>query len=233
MVMTMLITAAITTAASAMSDEEVVERVQAGETALFEVIMRRYNQRLFRVTRSILGNDSEAEDVTQDAYVRSYMHLDQFAGRAKFSTWLTTIAVNEALAILRDNRRFVGIDTETESTEDHVSLESKTPSPEQEVLTRTMRIVMEAAVDSLPDIYRSVFMLRDVDGMSTAETAECLELSEESVKVRLHRARSLLRKTIYAHTGAATAGAFQFLGVRCDRMVSGVLARISSLRSEN
>src|SRR5262249_1105272 len=212
MVMTMLTTAAITTAASALSDEEVVDRVRAGETALFEVIMRRYNQRLFRVTRSILGNDAEAEDVTQDAYVRSYMHLDQFAGRAKFSTWLTKIAVHEALARLRHNRGLVGIDAETESTEDHVRLESKSPSPEQEVLTRTMRIVMEAAVDSLPEIYHTVFMLRDVEGMSTAETAECLDLSEESVKVRLHRARSLLRKDIYAQTGAATAGAFQFLG---------------------
>lgn len=231
--MTMLRTAAITNAASAMSDEEVVERVRAGETALFEVIMRRYNQRLFRITRSILGNDGEAEDVTQDAYVRAYTHLDQFAGRARFSTWLTKIAVHEALARLRDNRRFVRIDAETESTEDLVSLESKTPSPEQEVMTRTMRIVIEAAVDSLPEIYRSIFMLRDVEGMSTAETAECLDLSEESVKVRLHRARSLLRKDIYAQTGAATAGAFQFLGVRCDRMVSAVLERIQSLKDTN
>lgn len=229
----MLTTTAITAAASALSDEEVVERVRTGETALFEVIMRRYNQRLFRVTRSILGNDAEAEDVTQEAYVRSYLHLDQFQGRARFSTWLTKIAVNEALARLRDNRRFVGIDAETDSTEDHVSLESKTPSPEQEALIRTMRIVMEAAVNSLPEIYRPVFMMRDVEGMSTAETAECLELSEESVKVRLHRARALLRKHIYTQTGAATAGAFQFLGARCDRMVSVVLERIQSLKPEN
>src|SRR6185436_344938 len=97
----MVTTAAIGTAASAMTDEEVVKRVRAGETALFEVIMRRYNQRLYRVARSILGNDGEAEDVMQEAYVRSYMHLDQFDGRAKFSTWLTKIAVHEALARLR------------------------------------------------------------------------------------------------------------------------------------
>ena len=229
----MLRTAAITTASSALSDEEVVERVKAGETALFEVIMRRYNQRLFRVTRSIIGNDGEAEDLTQDTYVRSYLHLDQFAGRAKFSTWLTKIAVHEALARLRDKRRLVVIDAETQSSEGHVSLESKTPSPEQELLTSTMRIVLEGAVDRLPEIYRSVVMLRDVEGLSTAETAECLELSEESVKVRLYRARSLLRKDIYAQTGAATAGAFQFLGVRCDRMVAAVLERIRSLKDEN
>jgi RNA polymerase sigma-70 factor (ECF subfamily) len=213
-----------------LTDEEVVERVKAGETALFEILMRRYNQRLYRVTRAILGNDGEAEDVTQDAYVRSYMHLDQFDGRARFSTWLTKIAVHEALARARNRRRLVEIDAAPASTEGGMNLESKTPSPEQEVLTNTMRIVLEAAVDRLPETYRSVFMLREVEEMSTAETAECLDLSEEAVKVRLHRARSLLRKDIYAQTGAATAGAFQFMGARCDRMVAAVFERIRSLQ---
>jgi RNA polymerase sigma-70 factor, ECF subfamily len=227
----MVKTAAIGAAASAMTDEEVVERVRAGETALFEILMRRHNQRLYRVTRSILGNDTEAEDVTQDAYVRSYMHLDQFDGRAKFSTWLTKIAVHEALARARQRQRLVEIDDASESTEGRMNLESKAPSPEQEVLTHTMRLVLEAAVDRLPETYRSVFMLREVEEMSTAETAECLDLSEEAVKVRLHRARSMLRKDIYAQTGAATASAFQFMGARCDRLVSTVLEKIESLKS--
>ena len=113
-----------------------------------------------------------------------------------------------------------------------MNLESKAPSPEQEVMTHTMRIVLEAAVDSLPETYRSVFLLREVEEMSTAETAECLELSEEAVKVRLHRARVLLRKHIYAQTGAATAMAFQFMGARCDRMVAAVFERIRSLHSD-
>ena len=225
----MVTTTAVGAAASVMSDEEVVRRVRAGETALFEVIMRRYNQRLFRVTRSILGNDSEAEDVTQEAYVRAYMHLDQFEGRAQFSTWLTKIAVHEALARLRARHRFIDINAQSGSVEDGMNLESKDPSPEQEVLNHTMRIVLETAVDRLPETYRSVFMLREVEGMSTAETAECLDLSEEAVKVRLHRARSLLRKHIHAQTGAATPAAFQFLGARCDRMVSAVLGRITAL----
>jgi RNA polymerase sigma-70 factor (ECF subfamily) len=225
----MVTTAAIGTTASALTDEEVVERVKKGETALFEVLMRRYNQRLYRVTRSILGNDAEAEDVTQDAYVRSYLHLDQFDGRARFSTWLTKIAVHEALSRHRKGRMMVEIDAEPGSMEERMKLESKTPSPEQELLTQTMRIVLEAAVDSLPGIYRSVFMLREVEEMSTAETAECLDISEDSVKVRLHRARALLRKHIYAQTGAATAGAFQFMGARCDRMVAAVFERIRSL----
>ena len=225
----MVSTTGVGTAAGGMTDEEVVGRVRAGETALFEVIMRRYNQRLFRVARSILGNDGEAEDVTQEAYVRSYMHLDQFEGRAKFSTWLTKIAVHEALARLRARQRLVEIDAMSGALEDGRTLESESPSPEQEVMTQTIKIVLEAAVEKLPETYRSVFMMRDVEGMSTAETADCLDLSEESVKVRLHRARSMLRKHIYAQTGAATVGAFQFLGARCDRMVSAVLERIQLL----
>jgi RNA polymerase sigma-70 factor (ECF subfamily) len=228
----MVTTGAITSAASALSDDEVIRRVKAGEKALFEVIMRRYNQRLYRVTRSILGDDTEAEDVTQDAYVRSYLHLDQFDGRAKFSTWLTKIAVHEALARLRKRERVVEIDAELGSMEGRMKLESKTPSPEQEVLTNTIRIVLESAVERLPQSYRSVFVMREVEQMSTAETAESLDISEESVKVRLHRARALLRKHIYAQTGAATAGAFQFLGARCDRMVSSVLVRIESLNGD-
>ena len=226
--MTMVGSASIS-AAGGMTDEEVVGRVRAGETALFEVIMRRYNQRLFRVALSILGNVDEAEDVTQDAYVRSYTHLDQFEGRAKFSTWLTKIAVHEALARLRARRKTVEIDAMSGAAEDGMVLESKSPSPEQEVMTHTIKIVLESAIEKLPETYRSVFMMREVEGMSTAETAECLDLSEESVKVRLHRARSMLRKHIYAQTGAATVGAFQFLGARCDRMVASVFERIHSL----
>lgn len=231
--MTMISTASVSPSGQTMTDEEVIGRVRAGDTALFEVIMRRYNQRLFRVTRSILGDDDEAQDVTQEAYVRAYMHLDQFEGRAQFSTWLTKIAVHEALARLRARKRLVDIDGMSASAEDAMNLESKTPSPEQDVLNKTIRIVVETAVDGLPETYRSVFMLREVEGLSTSETADCLDLTEETVKVRLHRARSLLRKRIYTQTGAATAGAFQFLGARCDRLVSKVLERIRSLKGED
>lgn len=218
-------------AAGAMSDEEVVKRVLAGESALFEIIMRRYNQRLYRVTRSILGNDGEAEDVTQEAYVRAYLHLDQFDGRAKFSTWLTRIAVHEALARGRKRRKLVELDAASPALEKSMELESTSPSPEQEVLTQRMKVALEEATDKLSPTYRSVFMLRDIEGLSIAETAECLDLSEETVKVRLHRAHALLRKDIYAQTGAATASAFQFLGTRCDRMVAAVLEKIQTLQS--
>ena len=213
--------------AEAMSDEDVVRQVLAGEITFFEILMRRYNRRLYRVARSILGDDSEAEDVIQDSYVRAYTHLNQFAGEARFSTWLTKIAVHEALARLRHRGRFVEIDSTPGAERDDMSLfTSKTRDPEQQVLARELNVVLEAAVDALPEAYRSVFMLRDVEEMSTAETAECLDISEEAVKTRLHRARALLREELYARIGIATAESFQFAGSRCDRVVSAVFKRI-------
>ena len=215
-------------AARALSDEEVVTRVREGETGLFEILMRRYNQRLFRVTRSILSDDSEAEDVIQDAYVRAYIHLDQFEGRARFSTWLTRIAVHEAIARSQKRQRFVAIN-EFPLNEDRINLKSDTPSPEEEVHTRTIRMVLETALDNLPANYRLVLVMRDVEGMSTAETADLLEVSEESVRVRLHRARSMMRRQIYEQTGASTSAAFHFAGARCDQLVSAVLEKIRAL----
>ena len=219
---------AASASADVLPDEEVVERVRAGETAWFEVLMRRYNRRLYRVARSILGDDAEAEDVMQEAYVRAYMHLDQFDGRARFATWLTRIAVHEALARLRRRRRVVAIDAFAEpSNESLMILASDKPSPEQEVLVRTLGVILESAINHLPVAYRSVFMLREVEEMSTAETAECLGISAEAVKVRLHRARARLRKEITAQTRMATASAFQFDGPHCDRIVAVVMGRIS------
>lgn len=214
--------------ADAMSDEEVERLILAGEITLFEILMRRYNQRLYRVSRAILGDDSEAEDVMQDAYVHAYTHLNQFSGRAKFSTWLTKIAVNEALARVRRRGRFVDIDLVSKSWREGMGI-SKTPDPEQQLLTGELKAVLEAAVDSLPESYRSVFVPREIEGMSTAETAECLDITEETVKTRLHRARALLREEIYSRIGIATVGAFQFDATRCDRVVSVVFDRIRLL----
>jgi len=214
-----------------LSDEEVVTRVLAGELQLFEVLMRRHNQRLYRAIRSILRSDTEAEDVVQDAYVRAYSHLGQFEQRSSFATWLTRIAVNEALARKREHQRLVEIDSIQESDEAMMKfLKSNAPTPEDDALAGSVGVMLEGAVDSLPASYRSVFMLREIEGMSTAETAECLELSEEAVKVRLHRGRALLRREIYKRTGQATASAFSFAGPRCDALVAAVLERIAACR---
>ncbi len=213
--------------AATLPDEEVVNRVREGETALFEILMRRYNQRLYRVARAILGNDHEAEDVMQEAYVRAYAHLDQFAGRAKFSTWLTKIAVHEAFARLRRSERLESMESQTFSNGRHMSIfQSHAPDPERQALDHELSAALESAVESLPEIYRSVFMIREIEKMSTEETAECLGLSEEAVKARLHRARALLRKKLYVRLGAATAGAFHFYAPRCDRVVAGVFEKI-------
>jgi RNA polymerase sigma-70 factor (ECF subfamily) len=211
------------------ADEDVVQRVLAGETALYEILMRRYNQRLYRVARSILRNDTDAEDVMQEAYVRAYEHLNQFAGEAKFSTWLTKIAVYEALGRLRRQGRTENLDSALDSDR-HVlaRMTSDTRDPERQAYDHELRIVLEGAIDSLPEIYRMVFMLRSVEGMSVAETAGCLDIGVEAVKTRLHRARSLLRKDLQQRAGVVTAQAFPFHLSRCDRVVHAVFRRIAT-----
>src|SRR5215470_17150608 len=207
----------------AWSDEQVVRRIVAGETALYELLMRRYNQRLYRVARAILRDDAEAEDVMQDAYVRAYQHLADFEGRAKFATWLTRIAVHEALARLRRRTRFQTIDDSEESKGGVMgALASDGRDPEEAAFDRELGEVLERAILRLPEDHRLVFMLRDVEGMSTDETAESLGLTPENVKVRLHRARATLRKELYARAGATTAESFQFHALRCDRVVKNV-----------
>ncbi len=208
-------------------DLAVVDRVRRGETALFEVLMRRYNQRLYRVARAILKDEHEAEDVMQQAYVNAYQHLDQFAGRASFATWLTRIAIHEALARARRRGRFAEIDAMNEYDDrGRFRLASPEPDPEQQALAAELRRVLEAAVDALPRPYRTVFVLREVECLSTSEAAACLEVSEDVVKTRLHRARGMLRAEIAARAGLTAAHAFAFHATRCDRVVAGVFDRL-------
>ena len=209
-------------------DEEIVSRVLAGDLALFEIIMRRYNQLLYRVAQGILRNDAEAEDVMQDAYVRAYEHLDQYAGRAPFRTWLTRIAVHEALARAERGKRFAAPEPAEASGGDFMDLfASPERSPEQQASDSELRVLLERAIAELPDLYRCVFILRDVEQMSIVEVAEALALGENVVKIRLYRARRALRKAIYARAGGQLTGAFPFHAPRCDRVVAAVLARIS------
>jgi RNA polymerase sigma-70 factor, ECF subfamily len=211
----------------ALTDDEVIQRVRNGETALFEIIMRRYNQRLFRLTRAVLRNDTEAEDVIQETYVRAFTHLNQFAGDAKFSTWLTRIAIHESLARLKRYRKIIAFGDEGKLEERMQLVESQT-NPEDELMHRQLGQVLESVIDSLPPKYRAVFALRDLQGLSTIETAECLQIGEEAVKTRLFRARALLRKRLDAKLGAGLRKLFQFDGERCDRIVHNVMQRITA-----
>jgi len=208
---------------STLSDEEIVARVIDGDKPLFEVLMRRHNERVYRAARAIVRDDHEAEDVMQEAYVNAYAHLSQFDGRAKFSTWLTKIAVYEALARAKRHGRYEPLD-------DH-SLErlmpiTPSPDPERQAFGRELAALIESAVDKLGDGSREVFMLREIEGLSTAEVAQILDVSEDVVKTRLSRARHAIQQDLLDRTGAAAATAFTFGQSRCDRVVAAVLARL-------
>jgi RNA polymerase sigma-70 factor, ECF subfamily len=208
-------------------DAEIVSRVRAGETALYEILMRRHNQRMFRIARGILGNDAEAEDVMQEAYVRAFVHLDQFEGRAKFSTWLARIAVHECLARLRRREGTEEIDAAPGWEERHLDALPRQRDPEMICSNEELRRVLETAVDRLPEGYRAVFVLREIEELSTHETAEALGITGRAAKIRLHRARAALRKQIYHLAGAGASSAFPLHLERCDRVVSAVFKRLA------
>jgi RNA polymerase sigma-70 factor (ECF subfamily) len=209
------------------SDEEIVRRIVGGDAALFEILMRRHNQRIYRAVRAVLRADDDAEDVMQQAYLNAYQHLHQFAGDAQFSTWLTRIAVNEALGRRRKRTRAVDQGVAQGTADVDISLvESDTPDPEQQASHSELRDVMEREVAALPDAFRVVVVMRDVEGLSTSETAACLGISEDLVKQRLHRARAMLRENLYQRAGVTLASLFAFGNARCDRVVAAVMARI-------
>lgn len=208
-----------------LSDEDVVGRVRDGDGALFEILIRRYNQRIYRTVRAVLGADQEVEDVMQQAYLNAFEHLRQFEGRAQFSTWLTRIAVNEALA--RRGKRASRSGREEDTMLELIA--SNAPDPERQAATAELHDVMQREVAALPDQFRIVVMLRDVEGLSTAEAAACLEISEDLVKTRLHRARAILRENLYQRAGVTLASLFVFGNERCDRVVANVMASLGQV----
>ena len=214
-------TAAAAIASEQLSDEEVVRRVVDGDPALFEILMRRHNQRIYRAVRAILRTEDDVEDVMQQAYLNAYRNLRQFAGQARFSTWLTRIAVNEALG---RRRKSTMVEREDDLTIGLV--ESPDPDPEQQASNGELRAVMEREVAALPDSFRAVVILRDVEGLSTAETAESLGISEDLVKTRLHRAHATLRENLYQRAGVTLGSLFEFGNARCDRVVATVMKAI-------
>ena len=213
-------------AGAAEPDDALIRRVLAGETACFETLMRRHNERIYRTVRAVLGDDADVEDVMQQAYVSAYQHLGGFEGRARFSTWMTRIAINEAYARLRKRAR-----VEPAPWEDDPAMgdepEAAGPTPEQIAANMEIQVLLERAVDTLSVPNRTVFMLRSVQGLSTAETAASLEISEEAVKTRLHRANEALRQWLAAQMGGAVQEAFRFYRPRCNVVVARVMARIA------
>ncbi len=221
------------------ADMILIERIRAGDSLAFELVMRRHNRRLYRIARSIVRNNAEAEDIVQETYVRAYQKLDSFTGPNGFTSWLCRIAFNEALGRLRKRGRVISLDdyvTAPEGGADGAvrridTMKTEQPDPEQLTANAELRRILEAAIDTLPDDFRSVFVLRAVEGMSVAETADALGLRPETVKTRLHRARLKLRRILEARYSAVEPAAFDIAGARCDRIVAGTLARVAALRA--
>lgn len=204
----------------ALTDDEVVRRVRAGETALYEVLMRRHNTRVYRAVRSVIRDEAEVEDAMQAVYLAAFAKLDQFTGAARFSTWLVSIALNEAYTRVRAGARLRAL----AAREDRSPPGADTPESEADMHERVE--LVEQALDALPDAYRTVVMLRVVQELDTDETAAVLGVSPDVVKTRLHRARAMLRAAIERDLDGAARSAFPFHAPRCDRVVAGVLAAL-------
>jgi RNA polymerase sigma-70 factor (ECF subfamily) len=227
-----LLVAADEAAAAGLGDGELVALARRGEAAAFGEIMRRNNRHLFRAARSVLRDDAEAEDVVQEAYLRAFRGLAGFRGDASLSTWLTRIALNEALGRLRRRRDTVALEAIEAAQEGEGARILMFPTaqaggdPEGAAARREIRRLLEEAIDELPEAFRPVLVARDVDGMSVEETAQVLGVRPETVRTRLHRARRLLRAALDQRLGDALREAFPFDGARCARTTEAVLARL-------
>ena len=226
----MPVTQAQQAAAESLSDTDLVGLARGRDEAAVRAITKRYNRRLFRIARSILRNDAEAEDVVQETYVRAFTGLDMFRGDAAFGTWITRIAMNEALGRLRRRRPTVDWETYGENRMPaeiiNFPVSAASSDPERMMAQGEIRVVLEHAIDELPDAFRAVFVARVVEGMSVEETADLFGLQAETVKTRLHRARNLLRDALDKRLGPALTTTFPFDGRRCERLTEKVVRRL-------
>jgi RNA polymerase sigma-70 factor, ECF subfamily len=216
--------------AEALSDDALVDLARGRSEVAVRALTRRYNRRLFRIVRSILRDDAEAEDVVQETYVRAFTGLDLFRGDAAFGTWLTRIAMNEALGRLRRRRPTVDWESygENRTTAQVINFPASAHSkdPEQTMAQGEVREILERAIDGLPAAFRTVFVARLIEDMSIEETADLFGLKPETVKTRLHRARALLREALDKQMGPMLTSTFPFDGARCDRMTDAVVRRV-------
>ena len=213
-------------------DAALVARVAHRDHAAFETLMRRHNGRLFRVARAILKDDAEAEDAVQDAYLEAFRHIGDYRGDAQVSTWLTRIAINQALMRLRRHKRerqVLQFPGGTGAPADEAAImDRKTESPASATLRAEIRKMVERRIDELPAAFRTVFVMRDVEEMTVQETADCLGVPAATVRTRLFRARGLLREALAREVDSATLEVFGFAGERCDRIIRRVFAALAS-----
>ena len=209
-------------------DAELISRALSRDEAAVRAIMQANNRRLNRLARGILRNDAEAEDVVQDTYVRAFTHLEQFRGDSSLSTWLSRIAMNEALGRLRRQKPGVELSSLEKTPQAQIIPFPLAPmdDPEKSMAQREIQQVVEHAIDELPEPFRLVFITRVIEGMNVEETADILGLKPETVKTRLHRARNLLRDNVERKIGPVVMEAFPFAGKRCERLTDAVLKRL-------
>jgi RNA polymerase sigma-70 factor, ECF subfamily len=209
-----------------------VGRARERDEAAIRAIMQSNNRRLYRLARGILRNDSEAEDVVQETYVRAFTHLEDFRGDSSLATWLGRIAINEALGRLRRQRASVEWTSLPPGTLEaqiiQFPLSAASEDPEKSMAQREIQHVVEHAIDDLPEAFRIVFITRVIEGMNVEETAEILGLKPETVKTRLHRARTMLRDNVEKKIGPVVLEAFPFAGKRCERLTEAVLKRLTA-----
>lgn len=207
-----------------------VRRALARDPGAFRLITKTYNQRLYRIARGVVRNDAEAEDIVQEAYMRAFASLDSFRGDASLSTWLSRIVINEALGRLRKKKRIVAMPENPDAQIIRFPLNSNDlnpgDDPERTMAQRQILGLVERATDSLPDVYRTVFVARVIEGLSIEETADLLGIRPETVKTRLHRARALVRKALDDEIGPVLLDAFPFAGRRCERLTQAVMKRL-------
>jgi RNA polymerase sigma-70 factor (ECF subfamily) len=213
---------------AAPSEAELVRLAAARDESAIRSIMKANNQRLYRLARSILRHDTEAEDVVQETYIRLFTHLGEFRGESSLSTWLSRIAINEALGRVR-KRRSVALTEQAETASASIipfPLTAAADDPERTMAQREIQKVVERSIDELPDTFRTVLVARVMEGMTVEATAELLDLNVVTVKTRLHRARKLLRDSVERQIGPVAMNAFLFAGQRCDRLTEEVMRRL-------
>jgi RNA polymerase sigma-70 factor (ECF subfamily) len=213
-----------------LTDAVLVRRVLARDAEAFRAIMQRHNRRLYRIARSVLRNNTEAEDVVQEAYISAFIHFSSYRGESSLAAWLSRITMNEALGRLRRRRPTVDIvaleETRTEAEIIQFPLSTQNDDPERTMAQRQLLQLVERATDALPEVYRLVFVARVIEGMSVEETADLLRIKPETVKTRLHRARQLVRDQLNNQIGPVLMDAFPFAGRRCERMTDAVIKRL-------
>lgn len=203
------------------TDLELIEKIKRGEKEFYELIVKKYNQRLYRITRAMIVNESEIEDIMQDTFLKAYQYLHQFEGKSEFSTWLIRILINQANGVLNKKKKFAG---EEERKNAFSKMESSN-NPEQSIMNNELKRFLEQAIDALPEKYKIVYMMREVEALSSKKIANSLDLTEENVRIRLYRAKTLLKDSLYQKS-KGDIELFRFMNDRCDRITRKVMSQI-------